>query len=300
MRRAALLLACLLAYPRTGACAEGFPYELRLEAETYRYRLYQVRFPTARPSPFEANNTVWGHLYVPRRSSAPPPAVLVLPVMAAPNIWIETRFLREFLRLGLAVLWLEMPYQFHRRPHPSMPSGQVFLARTAKRLGENFRQSRDDALRALGWLSRSGMVSGERLGLFGVSLGAMVAASAYSLDGRPRGGLFLLGGADFPDLVFRGEMTARFALRAGIAREELSRAWRGLDPLDHRGSNAGKKALLINARSDTVIPPENARKLHEAFPGSRLMWVPGGHYTALLHMAWVPSYAAWKLSRMLR
>lgn len=296
----ALLLAALACRAGPAAAGGGFPYELRLEAETYHYRLYEVRFPTARPSPFKANNTVWGHLYVPRRARAAPPAVLVLPVMAAPNVWIETRFMREFLRLGLAVLWLEMPYQFHRRPHPSMPSGQVFLARTAKRLGENFRQSQGDALRALGWLSRSGMVSGERLGLFGVSLGAMVAASAYSLDDRPRGGLFLLGGADFPDLVFRGDMTARFALRAGISREELSREWRGLDPLDHREANAGKKVLLINARSDTVIPPENALKLREAFPDSRLVWVPGGHYTALLHMSWVPSYAAWQMSRLLR
>ncbi|TPW19569.1 MAG: hypothetical protein FD126_2552 [Elusimicrobia bacterium] len=74
-----------------------------------------------------------------------------------------------------------------------------------------------------------------------------------------------------------------------MKREELAAAWAGLDPLERVGELPQRPVLLVNARSDRVIPPENGRRLAEAFPGSRQVWVPGGHYTAILHMS-TPDY----------
>lgn len=292
------ILVFLLAAP----AARGFETTVRFEAETYRYRLYEVRFPSPERSPFPVNDTVWGHLYVPRSrtaSSARPPVVLVLPIMAAPNAWIETRFVHAFVRRGLAVMWLEMPYQFHRSPDPTIPSGSVFLARSAKRLGLNFRQSRADAGRALSVLETSELVDGSHLGVFGISLGALVGSSLYSIDARPKGAVFLLGGADMTDLVFRSEMTGDFMKQAGISRGELEEAWRGLDPLEFKAENGGKPVALVNASSDRVIPPVNGLRLAEAFPDATQRWVPGGHYTAILHLLWMPAYAARRMARML-
>jgi dipeptidyl aminopeptidase/acylaminoacyl peptidase len=291
MRYAWLLL---LVFPRLATAEpQPFDWQLQLEAKTYRYTKYTVRFPSPLPGAFERNNTVWGHLYLPRRrSSKKPPVVLVLPIMAAPNPWIEMRFVREYLRAGIAVMWMEMPFQFHRRPHPSMPSGQVFLARTAKRLGANFRQSVADAQRALTWLRRSGHVDPDRVGVFGISLGALVGSAVYSRDARPAAAVFMLGGADLPDLAFRSAMTRAFVEKAGITKEEARREWQGFDPVDYRDQNRGKRALLINGRSDTIIPPENGRRLAQAFPDAQQVWVPLGHYGAILHLLWSPSYAA--------
>ena len=288
-----------LAAPIDYDAAAPFGAEVRVEARTYRYTLYEVRFPSPVKSPFPPDDTVWGHLYVPRppggRAGRPPPCVLVLPVMAAPTVWIEKRFVHAFLRDGMAAMWLEMPYQFHRRPGPHMASGQAFLARTPARLAGNFRQSVLDARRALSWLEGSGLVDGDRLGMFGISLGAMVGSTVLSVDPRPRGGVFLLGGADFPGLIMRGSMTSRFVRRAGMREEVMRAAMKGLDPLDYKDSNAGRRVVLINARQDTVVPPENALRLKEAFPSAAQVWVPFGHYTAILHLIWVPDYAAWKM-----
>lgn len=280
--------------------ARAFEPEIRFEVETYRYRLYEIRFPSPHTSPFPINDTVWGHLYIPRRTKEKPPVVLVLPIMAAPNTWIEMRFVHEFLRRDLAVMWIEMPYQFHRSPHPTIPSGSVFLARTAARLGKNFEQSRADARRAMDVLEGLDLVDGSRIGLFGISLGALVGAAVYSVDDRPKGAVFLLGGADMTDLVFRSNLTGPFIKRAGITKEELERAWKGLDPLEFREANVGKPVVLVNARSDRVIPAANGRKLAEAFPSAVQQWVPGGHYTAILHLIWMPAYAAIEMNRMLR
>lgn len=253
---------------------------------------YLVRYPSALKSPFPPNNVVWAHFLLPASGRPPYPTVLVLPVMAAPNVWIESQFMKRLRADGFAVLWLEMPYQFHRRPKPLVPSGQVFLARTATHLALNYRQSVLDARRALQWLKRRPEVDPRRIGLFGVSLGALVGSAVYSVDDTPRYAVFLLGGAGFPELARDSSMTAPFLKKMGISPGRLKAAWKGLDPLDYQAQNKGKPVLLINARSDTVIPYAAALRLHEAFPDSRQMWVPFGHYTAILHLIWIPRFVS--------
>jgi dipeptidyl aminopeptidase/acylaminoacyl peptidase len=249
----------------------------------------EVRFPSPLKSRFASNNTVWGHFYLPEgKGDKKLPCILVLPVMAAPNLWIEERFVKRFVEDGFAVFLMEGPYQFHRRVHPSQPSGQVFLGRTASSLAFNFKQSAADARRSLDWLEKHPRVDAKRIGLFGVSLGGMVSASVYSTDKRPRHAVFLLSGADFPGLARVSSMTRRFMEKAGIAPEELRAAWKGIDPLDYADRNGGKSVLLINARWDKVVPRANAEKLRAAFPGSRQEWVSGGHYSAIAHLFWIP------------
>lgn len=295
----AIFAAFLLVQAAFGEGAPDFPSSEEVREETDGYVLYEVRFPSSVKSPFEANNTVWGRLYVPKGGGGRPPVVLALPIMAAPNVWIEERFVFAFVRRGLAVMLLEMPYQFHRAPGPLIPSGQVFLARKADRLGANFRQSMADARRAITWLKECEKVDGNRLGLFGVSLGGIVAAAVYAQDERPAAAVLFLAGADFPELLFEGEITAAFVKRAGITREEMVAAWKGLDPGEYRGSNKGKRVFLINARSDRVIPRKNAEALKEAFPDAERLWVPFGHYTSIVHLLWAPRYAAEKFAEYL-
>lgn len=261
---------------------------------------YLLSFPSALKSPWPANDTVWAHLSVPDSAKdRRVPAVLVLPVMAAPNVWIEARFVDRFVRDGMVVMWIEMPTQFRRRPHPSMPSGQVFLARTTGQLARNFKQSVSDARRALGVLRARPEVDAGRVGLFGISLGAIVGAVAWSVDARPAAGVFLMGGADFPGIAINGSLSGPFVRKMGLKPEELRAAWTGLDPLDYKAANAGKKAFLINVRSDTVIPRENALKLKEAFPDSEQVWLPLGHYTAALHLVWLPRWISARLKKTL-
>ncbi|TBR25435.1 hypothetical protein EPO15_02220 [bacterium] len=283
-------LCAFLGVPAAGAEA---PYAVvrTTVAETLHERVYDFSFPSPDKSPWPVNDTVYARLVVPK-GKARPPVVLLLPIMAAPNAWIEERFARELTRRGLAAMWLEMPTQFRRRPHPSMMSGAGFLARTPKRLAANFKQAVADARRALDVLETEPEVDGSRTAVLGVSLGAMVGSAVFSRDARPKAAVFCLGGADFTDLVYRSEMTGPFLAKLDVKREELARAWGGLDPLEHVGELPPRPVFLVNARSDRVVPPENGRKLAAAFPGASQVWVPGGHYTAILHMAWMPTRAA--------
>ena len=257
-----------------------------------------MKFPSAQRSPFPINDTVWAHLYLPAGADKPA-CVLLLPVMAAPNLWIETRFINRLVANGLAVLLVEMPYQFHRSPGTLIPSGEVFLARSPKRMAANFRQSIADARRALDWLEASEYVDSKRIGVLGISLGAIVGSMVLSQDNRPRGGILLLGGADFPSLVVNSVMTRDVVWHSHLKIPEMRRAWKGIEPGEYREKNRGKNVFLINVHSDAIIQAENARKLKEAFPDAEQWWLPLGHYTAMLHIVWVPSYIAWKFKRIL-
>lgn len=271
-------------------------YEVKVVTVTRRGGLVEtvLAFPSPVKSPWPANDTVYAHL-VARPGAKRAPAVLVLPVMAAPNVWIETRFVERFARDGLTVMWLEMPTQFRRRPHPSQPSGQAFLGRTTKSLARNYRQSVLDARRALDVLCARPEADADRVALFGISLGALVGSMVYSLDARPVYAIFLLGGADFPSLLMASAMTGPFARKLGVTVEDVRKAWPGLDPGERRALNAGKPVLLVNASWDAVIPKANALHLKDAFPDARQSWVPGGHYSAIVHMVWLPGWASKRL-----
>ena len=259
-----------------------------------------LSFPSPVKSPWPANDRVYAHLVTPRRAAGRrAPAVLVLPVMAAPNVWIETRFVERFVADGFVVMWLEMPTQFRRRPHPSMPSGQVFLARSAPRLSANFKQSVLDARRSLGVLAGRPEVDPEKLALFGISLGALVGATVYSVDPRPKHAVLLMGGAGYPELVLKGSLTGPMARRLGLGRDALAAAWAGLDPLDYKGKLGPRPATLVNALSDTVIPRDNGVKLKQAFPEARQLWVPFGHYTGIVHLLWLPRWCSARLREAL-
>jgi hypothetical protein len=265
------------------------PAPFKVELSTQADGGLTVKFPSPVKSLFKPNDTVWGHLYLPP-GPGPHACVLVLPVMAAPNIWIETRFVNRFRKDGLCVMWLEMPYQFNRRVDPTQPSGQVFLARNAKRLAGNFRQSVLDARRALYWLSRRPDVNPKKIGVFGISLGAIVGSTVYSVDDTPAFGAFMMGGADFPTLIVNGSMTGPWMRRVGMGADAVRDAWKGIDPLDYKTANARKKALLVNVKSDWVIPQANGLALKEAFPAAEQVWLPLGHYTGILHLVWIPKW----------
>jgi len=279
---------------------KSFPATIKEVKSGSRGTEYLVKYPTALKSLFRANNTVWGHFFVPngpvgRRY----PCILVLPGMAEPNIWIENQFMKRFRKDGFAVMWIEMPYQFHRRPAPLVPSGQVFLAHSARELAFNFRESVLDARRTLSWIRKNHSVDPHHIGIFGISLGSLVGAATYSVDKTPHYAVFLLGGADFPQLVEHSAMTAAFIHKLKVTPQEMAKAWPGLDPIDYRAQNYGKKVFLMNGWFDHIIPRVYARKLKDAFPDSRQEWVPFGHYSSIINLFWLPRYVADKFLRNL-
>ncbi|MBI4054890.1 MAG: prolyl oligopeptidase family serine peptidase [Elusimicrobia bacterium] len=258
-------------------------------------------------TPFPENNRVWARVYLPRATKRVP-TVLVLPILAARNTWVEERFCRLFARAGLAAVLLELPYQFHRRPDPwglgegrvGVHSGAVFLSRDPEVLARNFRQAVSDAVQAAERLQALDFVQKDALGVLGISLGAMVGAAAFKKTPALRAGVFLLGGADFPRWVYESKMTAFHAARSGWTQAQLRRIWEDVDPLYLKDVEGVRSVLLVNARWDRIVPAKNARALKKAFPFSRQVWVPFGHYSSAVHLIWLPDYVLRYFERHLK
>lgn len=300
----ALSVQTLWALPQASSilaydASESFPATLA-PAETWEggYALQAVTFPSPVSSLFPKNNTVWARLLLPKgqgpfgsAQGKPFPCVVALPILAGSNLWIESRFWRPLLDRGIAVLFIELPYQFHRRP-PGAGSGLVFLGRSPETLRANFAQAVLDVRRALTWLSRRPDIDGRRLGVLGISLGALVGAAVYSVDPRLKDAALLLGGADLPRLLADSALTGPTLRRLNIPDSRVAVVADEIDPLLYRDRNAARPALLVNAVWDRIIPVANGVRLREAFPSARQLWVPGGHYSSLVHVPWMRWYVA--------
>lgn len=272
----------LLAAPSRG---QDFPSFSQKIEQGSNYEVFQVTFPSVARSPHPESGTVWVRLYKPLGAPRAPYVVL-LPILAGPNLWIEERFARALLNRGIGVALVELPYQFHRRPQGKAETADLFLGRSPKTAARNFRQAAGDVRRTVDWLLSREIVESKRVGLLGISLGAMVGATVYAQDERVRAAVFLLGGADFPSLVVKSALTAKTLRRLSVDEQDVRARWKGLEPSEYPLA-AERRALLINARWDRIIPRENALKLKEAFPKSRQMWVPFGHYSSIVHIFWI-------------
>jgi dienelactone hydrolase len=269
---------------------ETFPAAVSRISAWEGFDVVQATFPSRVKSLFLENNTVWTRLLLPK-GPGPYPCVISLPILAGSNLWIESRFWKPLLDRGIAVLFVELPYQFHRRPKGTN-SGAVFMGRSPETLHNNFAQAVLDVRRALTWLGTRPEVDKERLGMVGISLGALVGSATYAIDPRLKDAAFLLGGADPRRLLADSAMTGPILRRLGIKEERLEPLAKEIDPLLYKERNHLRPALLVNASWDRIVPSENGRLLHEAFPASSQIWVPGGHYSAILHMIWMPGYVA--------
>lgn len=270
---------------------EPFSFEIKKIGETKTAVLEQLMFPSLVRTQAQDNNTVWATFYATKVGAHPAPSVLVLPILGAPNAWIERVFCEALARRGMNALLLEFPYQFHRRSYPWLASGQLFMARNPKHLMRNFRQAVLDARRALQWLRKQDSVDSKRLGVLGVSLGALVGSIVLGLEPDVSTGCLLLGGADLARILWDGDMTAKVARsleREGMTYEKLAASIAPYDPREHAPGAQGKKLWLINARWDKVVPRAAADALYEALGRPHRTWVWGGHYSAILHMVWMP------------
>lgn len=145
-----------------------------------------------------------------------------------------------------------------------------------------------DGRRALDWLCARDEVDPRRLGIVGVSHGAIVGPCMMGADRRLTAGVFCMGGGDERLLVARSrEWTVRrfrrrlmrarglrdpeALLQAG--RESLSRT----DPLRYAPAVDPQRVLVVKTRWDWAVPPEAQDRLWEALGRPRRITVPLGH-----------------------
>lgn len=248
------------------------PRVQRIEQEN-AFRVEKVTFPSSM-----APHSVTAYHYV-QKSGETLPTIIILPILAG-DYFFSKNCARYLARKGFSCL------RFERTVNPlEAEKGLVHTEMV-------FRHAIIDIRRAMDWLGQRGGGDSNRIGIVGISMGAIVAALTVEIEPRINAAAILLGGGDVATIlaISREKLVVQF--RDGLMRahgiglehfqEEATRILVPIDPLTYAPRVHPRNILMVNARFDRVIPSPCSEKLWEAL--GRPLWIriPTGHYSSAL------------------
>lgn len=206
----------------------------------------------------------------------PAPVILILPIIGG-DYPLETHFARYFARHGMAAVLLR---------RDKLVKGERF-----DQIDGVLRQGTIDARQALDWIEAQPEYDASRIGLFGVSMGAIRGALLLPAEPRIRAAALGLVGGDLPWILANTEEPSiakrRRAVmnKENISRRELEERLRAaitFDPAAVASSVDPGKVFLVLATCDTSVPMRKGWELRRQMGKPETMIVPAGHYSALL------------------
>lgn len=246
-------------------------------------RAWQVQWKAVPPSAVDGlGYQSVGGFYLPRLDgSGSRPGILVLPVLHDRLNLASGTLARYLASQGFAAL--------------AVRSGSSFLDRVRVAQDGNGPTYEDmetemirDGRRGLDWLCRQPGVDARRLGIIGISHGAMIGPCVMGADPRLGAGVFCMGGADEAMIVARSwaRSVRRFRQRImrvygltdpedllQLGQQRVSQA----EPMRYATNVDPRAVLLFKTRRDRVVVPEAQDKLWEALGRPRRITLPFGH-----------------------
>ena len=229
----------------------------------------------------------WGaDLYAPRDAAQGPRALIVMLPAGGFRTDLAASWAESFAGKGFLALAL------HRLPVAADEGVGHSLKGTAK----TFSQDAVNLRRAVAWAATLPGVDPRRIGILGVSRGA-IATTLVAQTSPELSAVLVLGAADltglFRDSHFHQieKMRTRELERThGDLDAAVARAAKVLGPVDpatYPGRLDPARTLLINARWDHVFPKAQALALRAAAGNARQEWLSCGHSGTLLFAAHV-------------
>lgn len=241
-----------------------------------------VTLPSPLPSGDPADDTVWFTFYDAgngRRGLNP--VVILLHPLGERKTTMMDGFARFFVRHGISCAVMVLPYHMQRLERGGNPLAH-YASADIRVVAQSFAQAVADVGAVTDWLWNRPDVDRTRIGVLGVSLGAIVAHTAMGKDVRLSAGVCILGGGDFPYLY---RSSVLFRLLHPDARRTLTpeerRLLAAIDPLTYAGRNQPRQVLMIQAARDLIIPPGDATELWRALGRPPIRWLDTNHYGPL-------------------
>lgn len=266
-----------------------FSYGIELESEHETFRVYRLTYASPVQSPLPQNNTIPAELYLPKGvkpGSKPRPAVICLHILGGGYELTRLQCTALAAR-GIPAIWFKLPYYAER----GMPGGPRALAANPQFFIKALTQGVDDVRRTVDVLASRPEVDPRQIGIMGVSLGGILAATAAGQEPRISRAVLLLAGGDLLRIVHHARETRSLSATidrlSPAERAEVEQAIVRADPLQHAAALRERarqgRVLMINAGEDEVIPHACAEQLASALGiQDRVVWLDGlGHYTAL-------------------
>ncbi len=268
---------------------KAFTYTLQLQSEQPRHRRYGLHYPSPLPTALASNNTIPAEYYLPANLTAGEPgrpAVIVLHILNG-TYELERLLCTVLAENGVPALMFFLPYYGER----GGTQGRRALLGNVDLFTQCLDQSLLDVRRSADVLAARPEVDPGRLGITGISLGALIGAAACGVEPRLQRAELILGGGQLKEILASARETR--ALRESMARltpeqrAQVDAALARVEPLNHVAAlkrlAQQDRLMLINAAEDEVIPPACTVALAEAVGvKEKVIWLQGmGHYTAM-------------------
>lgn len=271
-----------------------FAYRMTFLRDTPKHRVYQISYPSPIHTDLESNNTIPAEYYLPhgiQPGDPQRPAVVCLHILGG-NFELVRLLCAVFADRGIPAIMFKLPYYGERADRDA----HRLLETDANVFTQALQQTTADIARTTYLLASRPEVNPERIGISGISLGAIVGATACGkLPHIWRAG-FILGGADLTTILHHARETralSRFiAAQTPAERERIEQVIADLDPARYQdrlqGMGRDGRILMVNATDDEVIPRACTDRLAAAAGiTDQVVWLDGmAHYTA---MAALPS-----------
>lgn len=226
------------------------------------------------PSPADGKATI-DFEYYDVAATERTPVVVLLPIFNG-NVLLLRYFARFFANQG----WSAIVVMRERDPLAELSAdASVIHANLA------------DYRRVLDWVDEQPALDPSRIGLFGISLGAMDAVMLTAIDGRVDALVAAMAGGDLPYLA----MNTRYRPVARKVQDMLEESGSSpdalyeqlaaqitTDPLALAPYVDAERVLLVMTRSDAIVPFEAQERLRASIGEPETLYLPTGHRSSVV------------------
>jgi dienelactone hydrolase len=291
----------------------AFDYQIQFRSQRPGYRIYQIKYPSPMKTTLQQNNMVPAEYYVPEgitisengnvRGQSPfrsdenrdsprnaqRPAVICLPILDGNDILTDL-MCSVLAQRGVPAIMFRLPYYGER----GLDDGPMALARDPQLFADAIAQAGQDLRRTIDILASRPEIDPEKIGVTGISLGGIIAATAAGGEPRINRAAFLLAGGDLMTIIHHARETrplSEMILKLSPTdRTNIEGKIAEVDPLRFAPALREKalqgKVMMVNAAEDEVIPRTCTEKLAAAMQmNDRVEWIKGfGHYTSMAEL----------------
>jgi cephalosporin-C deacetylase-like acetyl esterase len=247
---------------------------LVLRAENEWYRRYELTYESE-------GDTVYAAYFEPKKPGKLPCAIGIHGMFSEDEdqFWHVADFAAK---RGFAVLMPSLPFHHRRSKGIQVISGQKFVVAPPVAVRNNFRRAVIDMRRALDWLMSRDNVDPERVYITGASLGGMVSMLTYKADPRLKGGVFLVAGAGFREILINSEnpVVRNFRLLSKIGIADINEAADTLMLVDPAALPDiwPRPVLMLNGTIDVIFPISEVVRAARSFTDVKLVWAKSSHF----------------------
>jgi dienelactone hydrolase len=266
--------------------AGKFPYNLVEKEKHATFVRHELVYPSSAHTTDESD-LVYGVYYQPAKptSERAPAAVIVHHLGGS---FEAEEILAQFLaQHGVPACTLALP-GYGKRRAPGQPRAGFLGHEDPIDDFRGMRQAVLDVRRAADFLRSRPEVDPERVGVAGVSLGALVASDAAGIDPRFARAVFIIGGGDFLKVLNNGSAEAREAMeemnKRKIPLEQLKKGFDLVDPLTFAHRLRSQDVLMLNAEKDEIFPRESTLELWRKAGYPRIKWYNSTHTGIAAHL----------------